>query len=95
MPLGFFTIEQWRQPKRGPGKWVAVCHVTGYHHRLSDAFTQLESLGKPGFYRIVQTQRMVLAEKKHGKLVLKKWHTSNPDNLNATAAAYTRRQNKT
>src|SRR5271168_1694697 len=95
MPLGFFTIEQWQPPRRGqPAKWVTVCHLTGYQQRLSDAFLKLESLGKPGFFRVVQTQRMIWAEKKAGKLRLKKWHTSNPASLAATAAAYERQWGK-
>jgi hypothetical protein len=82
MPFGFFTVEQWRGKKRG---WTTVCHVTGYGKTLTEAMNQLESLGKPGFFRITQTQRMILAEKEMGKLRMRKWHVSTPEGLARTA----------
>jgi hypothetical protein len=45
--------------------------------------------GKPGFYRVVQMQRMIWAEESEGKLRLKKWHAGSPESLERTAAAYT------
>jgi len=83
MPAGYYTIEE----RRG-AKWVPVCHLEGYGKRLTDALKRLEERGKPGFYRIVQMQRMVLAEKVDGRLHLKKWHASGPKELERCARAF-------
>jgi hypothetical protein len=82
MPHGFFTVEQWTGNKRG---WMTVCHITGYGKTLTEAMTQLESLGKPGFFRITQTQRIIWAERENGKLRLRKWHVSTPEALARSA----------
>jgi hypothetical protein len=50
----------------------------------------LERRGKPGYFRIVQTQRMIWAEKIGGKLKLRKWHAGNPEALSRGAAAFDR-----
>jgi hypothetical protein len=84
MAHGFFTIEQWRNKR-----WVTVCHVDG-HQSLTDAMTELERRGKAGFFRVVQMQRMIWAEKQDGKLKLRKWHASNPGTLSRTAEAFDR-----
>jgi hypothetical protein len=84
MPHGFFTIEQWRNKE-----WVAVCHLDA-SRSVSDALKELEGRGKPGFFRVVQTQRMIWAEKVGGKLRLRKWHAGHPYTLEASAKAYDR-----
>jgi len=56
-------------------KWVTVCHLNG---------------DKPWFFRVVQTQRMVWAEKADGKLRLRKWHANNPETLSRSAKAFDR-----
>ena len=84
MPHGFYTIEQWRGKK-----WVTVCHLDG-GHSLTKAIEELERRGKPGFFRIVQMQRMIWAEKKDGKLRLRKWHAGNPETLSRGAEAFDR-----
>ena len=90
MPQGFLTIEKWERAKRnGKSQWMVVCHL-GAEHSLTDAMQHLESLGKPGFYRVVQTQRMVWAEMESGKLRLHRWHASSPESLARTAEAFER-----
>jgi hypothetical protein len=84
MAHGFFTIEQWRNKK-----WVAVCHVDG-QRSLTGAVRELERRNKAGFFRVVQTQRMIWAEKINGKLRLRKWHASNPETLLRSARAFDR-----
>jgi hypothetical protein len=90
MPHGFFTIQQWKSPKRGAKpQWVDVCHLDACNS-LSDAIAALETQGKPGFFRIVQTQRMIWAELENGKLRLRRSHASNPESLARTAEAFIR-----
>ena len=50
MPQGYYTIEQWKRPK-----WVAVA-VLPFGLSLTAAEQALKRMGKPGFYRLVQTQ---------------------------------------
>ncbi|GEM_PF-2058232 len=74
MSQGFFTIEQWKRPKRGGRRqWIPVQSVDGYHD-LAGALKVLEDGGRPGLYRVVQMQRLVWAEKAEGKLKLHKSH---------------------
>jgi hypothetical protein len=90
MPHGFFTIEKWERAKRGgKSQWTVVCHL-GAEHSLTDAMQHLESLGKPGFYRVVQTQRMLWAEMDGAKLRLRRWHASSPEGLAQAAEAFER-----
>jgi hypothetical protein len=59
MPFGFFTIERWVAGKRGgKSRWVTIAHVDA-RRSLSDALAEIETRGKPGFFRVVQTQRVV------------------------------------
>ena len=88
VPYGFFTIEQWKRPRpRAKAQRVTVSHLN-MGNTLSDAIQMLGDLGKPGFFRIVQTQRMVLVEKNQGKLRLRKWHAGSPETLERSAKAY-------
>jgi 5-formyltetrahydrofolate cyclo-ligase len=84
MAHGFFTIEQWRDKQ-----WVTVCHING-DRSLTDAIRELERRDKAGFFRVVQMQRMIWAEKPDGKLRLRKWHASSPDALSRSAEAFDR-----
>ncbi len=86
MPHGFLTIEKWQGQKK---QWVTVRHLNG-DRSITDALRQLEQRGKAGLFRIVQTQRMIWAEKIKGKLKLRKWHANNPETLLRTAKAYQR-----
>jgi hypothetical protein len=88
MPHGFFTIEQWRNRR-----WVTVCHVDG-RRTLTDAIQDLKRRDKPGFFRVVQTQRMIAAEKIGGKLHLRKWHALRPETLARSARAFDREGGK-
>jgi hypothetical protein len=84
MALGFLTLEQWRSKR-----WVAIAHFDG-NRSLNHAVKELERRGKPGFFRIVQTQRMIWAEKNGGKLRLRKWHANDRETLSRTARAFDR-----
>jgi hypothetical protein len=90
MPYGFFTIEQWKRPSRGAKPaWVPIAHLDA-RNKLSDAFQLLEQRNKPGFFRVVQTQRVIWAEMTSGKLHLRKWHSGSPDSLARGAKAFDR-----
>jgi hypothetical protein len=90
MPHGFFTIERGARPPRSrKSQWVAVRDLDGFSS-LSDAEKLLERLNQPGLYRVVQTQRMIWAEKASSKLRLRKWHAITPESLARTAAAFDR-----
>ena len=88
MAHGFFTIEQWRGKK-----WVAVCHLNA-DQSVTDAVKELERRGKPGYFRVVQTQRMIWAEKIGGKLKIRKWHAGDPETLSRGAEAFDRDKGK-
>ena len=75
MPQGYYTIEQWKRPR-----WVAVA-VLPFGLSLTAAERELERLGRPGFYRLVQTQRIVWCEREDSRLRLRKSHASSPQNL--------------
>ena len=90
MPHGFFTIEQWKPRKRGgTSEWVEVVHLNA-DRSLSDALREIERRDRAGFFRIVQTQRQVWAEKSDGKLRLRKWHAGSPEALARTGEAFVR-----
>ena len=84
MAHGFFTIEQWRNKQ-----WETVCHLNG-DQSVTDVLRELERRDKPGFFRVVQTQRMIWAEKIDGKLRLRKWHANKPETLSRSAEAFDR-----
>jgi hypothetical protein len=90
MPHGFFTIEQWKRPTpESDLQWVLVCHLSECK-TLSDAIKRLEQFDQAGFYRVLQTQRMIWAEKTNGKLRLRKWHAGSPETLARSAEAFDR-----
>jgi hypothetical protein len=81
MPQGYYTVEQWKQPKRGaPPEWIAILTLS-FGETLTAAESALTQLGKTGFYRVVHTQRVIWAERDKGKLRLRKSHASSPENL--------------
>jgi hypothetical protein len=81
MPQGYYTIEQWKQPKREtPSEWVPVLTLP-FGGSLTAAEEALAQLGKPGFYRVVQTQRVIWAERSGGNVRLRKSHADSPDGL--------------
>ena len=56
MPHGFFTVEEWKSPKRGAkAKWIAVCDLNA-ENSLTDVLAALEKRNEAGFFRVVQTR---------------------------------------
>jgi hypothetical protein len=90
MPHGFLTIEQWNAKRK---QWTSIAHLDA-GHSMTEALRKLERRGRAGFFRIIQTQRMVWAEKKDGKMRLRKWHATNPETLARTARAFERDRGK-
>lgn len=81
MPQGYYTIEQWTRVKKGsPGAWVDILDLPS-GRSLTDAETAVKNLGTPGMYRVVQMQRVVLAEQEGNDLRLRKSHASAPESL--------------
>jgi hypothetical protein len=90
MPQGYYTIEQWTPP--GPdaeSAWIPILHLP-LGASLTAAETALEALGKPGFYRVVQTQRVIWAENEGGALRLRKSHAGSPESLDRMRAMFER-----
>ncbi len=79
MPHGFFTTEQWVSQGRKAG-WKPILHLDA-SQSLSQAIEALEDFGKPGFFRVTQTQRCVWAEMENGKVKLHGSHVSSPESL--------------
>jgi hypothetical protein len=81
MPQGYYTIEQWRQPRNdAPPDWVGILSLP-FGTTLTGAEQALAQLDQPGFYRVVQMQRVVWAERAGGKLHLRKSHADSPESL--------------
>ncbi len=79
MPHGFFTVEQWIS-KGARSHWKPILHLDSYQS-LSKAIDALEKNGKPGLFRVTQTQRCVWAQIEDGKLRLHGSHVSSPEDL--------------
>ena len=79
VPHGFFTVEQWISKGRKP-HWKPILHLES-HESLSKAIEALEDFGKPGLFRVTQTQRCVWAEMEDGKLRLHGSHVSSWESL--------------
>ena len=81
MPQGYYTIEQWKQPRKGASaEWVAILTLP-FGETLSAAEQALRQLDKAGFYRVIQTQRVIWAEYDKGSLRLRKSHAGSPESL--------------
>lgn len=90
MPQGYYTIEQWTQAKQGAEpQWIAVLH-TPSGQSLTAAEQALAKLGRPGFYRLVHTQRVIWAEKQNGKLHLRKSHAGSPKSMESMRQMFER-----
>jgi hypothetical protein len=63
--------------RRGASEWAAEVHLNA-DRSLSDALREIERRDQAGFFRVVQAQRQVWAEKLNGKLRLRKWHAGSP-----------------
>ena len=94
MPYGFFTLEQFKPARRGgKSQWVPVAHFN-MGHNLTNAIEHIETIDKPGFYRVIQTQRMIHAEREDGKLHLHCLHAGSPETLHRSAKAFVRDKGK-
>src|SRR4051812_48068152 len=90
MPQGYYTIEQWTPARNGsPAAWVAVLQLP-FGKSQTAAEAALEKLGRAGFYRLVQTQRVIWAEQEGGKLRLRKSHAASPAGLEQMRAMFER-----
>jgi hypothetical protein len=90
MPHGFFTVEQWKRLSPGTHpQWTPVRHFDA-RNTLTKAMEWIEAEGKPGFFRVTQTQRVIWAENLDGKLRLRKWHAGSPESMERGAAAFER-----
>jgi hypothetical protein len=90
MPHGFFTVEQWKAPKpRAKPRWVPVLHLDAWQS-LTKAIEALGKRGKPGLFRVIQTQRQIWAEMDGRKLHLRRSHASSHEELEKLAAAFQR-----
>jgi hypothetical protein len=88
MPHGFFTVEQWKPRESGErASWVPILHLDSYQS-LTTTVAALEKHGRPGLYRILQTQRCIWAEMDRGKLRMHGSHVSSPDGLARLAGLY-------
>jgi hypothetical protein len=94
MPQGYYTIEQWKAPKKGvPAQWSPVVNLP-FGISLTAAENALNGLGKPGLFRIVQMQRVIWAEHDGITLRLRKSHASSPENLDNVRAMFERTSGK-
>jgi hypothetical protein len=81
MPQGYYTIEQWKRPRKGaPSEWVAILTLP-FGEPLSAAEQALARIDKAGFYRVIQIQRVIWAEHDRGSLRLRKSHAGSPESL--------------
>ena len=87
MPYGYFVVEQRKPVKPGAAaEWTPIHHFDA-RTTLTKVMQWIEAEGKPGFYRVIQMQRAVWAEKIGGKLRLRKWHAGSPESLERGADA--------
>jgi hypothetical protein len=90
MPHGFFVVEQHKIAKPdAAAEWTPIHHFDA-RTTLTRVMKWIEAEGKPGFYRVIQMQRVIWAEEIDGKLRLRKWHAGSPESLERGAAAYER-----
>jgi hypothetical protein len=90
VPHGFFTVEEWRAPKAGAkSQWVPVLQLDA-GQSLTKAIAALENRGKPGLFRVIQTQRQIWAEMEDGKLRVRRWHAASHEDLARLTVAFER-----
>jgi hypothetical protein len=90
VPHGFFTVEQWKPPKVGAKpQWIPVLHLDA-SQSLTKAIAALEDRGKPGLFRVIQTQRQIWAEMEGEKLRMRLRHASCHEGLARLARAFER-----
>jgi hypothetical protein len=94
MPQGYYTIEKWTGNGRdGKPKWGVVMDLP-FGITQTAAEKVLEQSGKPGFFRLVQTQRVIWAEKQPAGLKLRKSHASSPQSLEGMRKMFERCKGK-
>ena len=64
----------------GAAAWTVVLQLP-FGATLTAAEEALKKLGKPGFYRVTQMQRVIWAEEEEGGLKLRKSHASSQASL--------------
>jgi hypothetical protein len=81
MAHGFFTVEEW-EPSRNQAesRWIPILHLNSYQS-LTKAIESLQKRGRPGLFRVLQTQRCIWGEMENGKLRLHGSHASSPEAL--------------
>jgi hypothetical protein len=90
MPQGYYTIEKWMRPSaKAQPTWTAVLQLP-FGTSLRAAEGAVERLG-PGFYRVVQMQRVIWAENEDGRLRLRKSHAGSPESLDKMRQMFDRR----
>jgi hypothetical protein len=93
MPQGYYTIEQWTPAEGGAAGdeagWVAVCTLP-FGATQTQAEAALEKRGQHGFYRLVQMQRVIWAQREGTKLRLRKAHATSPKGLDGLRAMFER-----
>jgi hypothetical protein len=90
MPHGFFTVEEWKAPKAGAkSQWIPVLHLDA-RQSLTKAIAALQKRGKPGLFRVIQTQRQIWGEIEHGALRLRRRHVMRHDDLVRLTEAFER-----
>ncbi len=90
MAHGFFTVEQWKAHRVGAkSQWVPILQLDA-GQSLTKAIEALEKRGKPGLFRVIQTQLQIWVEMEGGKLRLRRWHASSHKNLERLAKAFER-----
>jgi hypothetical protein len=90
VPQGYYTVEQWMSRRRSsPPEWIALFHLP-LGKSLTAAENAIRKLAKPGFYRVVQTQRVIWAENEQGTFRMRKSHAGSPESLNAMREMFDR-----
>jgi hypothetical protein len=89
MPQGYYTIEQWTPDEAPASQWRSVMHLP-FGASLTEAEEALQKHGNEGFYRIVQTQRVIWAEFQPDGLKLRKSHADSPKSLESMRAMFER-----
>jgi hypothetical protein len=90
MPQGYYVVEQWtRSTKDAAAEWIPFL-ILPFGATLTAAEQALEKLGNPGFYRIVQMQRVIWADQDEGVFKLRKSHANSPHGLKKMQAMFER-----
>jgi hypothetical protein len=89
MPQGYYTIERWTATDGAPGRWSTVLQLP-FGVSFTAAESALEKLDRAGFFRIVQMQRVIWAEKHGSAVKLRKSHAASEAGLDRMRAMFER-----